>query len=148
MKEERLWSQSVFITIANMEKRYTNFGHKYVIGGEIWKIIEIGIDIYIYILNQEEKIKLFRKMSVRPFKKCIHWIDTAKISTRTHEHLRSWSRMKFLTILLYLGIRLMKLIRIFFNFKDMDPIGPDHRKCAEVGAELKWYSQYIAVHIK
>ena len=43
------------------KKRYTNFGHN---GGEIWEIVEIGIDIYI--LDQEEKIKLFWKMSVRP----------------------------------------------------------------------------------
>ena len=35
-----------------MEKRDTNFGQKYVIG--------------IYILDQKEKRKLFRKMSVRP----------------------------------------------------------------------------------
>ena len=55
-----------------------------------------------YILEQEEKRKLFRKMSVRPSvrpcakvkkiktqERCILGIETAKISTRTHEDLRS-----------------------------------------------------------
>ena len=36
-------------------KRYTNFGQN---GGEIWEIVEIGIDMYI--LDQEKKIKLFQ----------------------------------------------------------------------------------------
>ena len=31
-----------------MEKRYTNFGEKYVIGGEIGEIIKIGMGMYIY----------------------------------------------------------------------------------------------------
>ena len=62
MKESQL-----FIPISKMEKRYTNFGQN---GGEIWKIIEIGIDMYIYswsggknktnILNQN-KVNSFVK---------------------------------------------------------------------------------------
>ena len=53
-----------------MEKRYTNFGQKYVIGGEIGEIIKLGM-VY-YILDQEEKRKLFRKMSVRPSAKFVY----------------------------------------------------------------------------
>ena len=45
--------------------------------------------------------------------RCILGVETAKISIRTHEGLRSLSRMKFLTTLLYLGNRLMKSIQIF-----------------------------------
>ena len=101
----------------------------------------------IYILDQQEKRKLLRKMSVRPSvrpvdrpsvrpcakvmytktqerveiieccERCILGIETAKISTRTHEDLRSQSRMKFLTTLLYLGNRLMKSIQTFFILK-------------------------------
>ena len=37
-----------FIPISNMEKRYTNFGQKFVIGGEIGEIIKIEMYMYIY----------------------------------------------------------------------------------------------------
>ena len=45
-------------------KRYTNFGHKYDIGGEIGEIIKIGMNMYIYILDKEVKRNFFRKMSL------------------------------------------------------------------------------------
>ena len=51
------------------------------------------------------------------FESCILGIETANISTRTHEDLRSQSRMKFLTTLLYLGNRLIKSIQTFFISK-------------------------------
>ena len=40
-----------------LEKKYTNFGQN---GGEIWKIIEIGIDMYIYSWSARKK-KTFLK---------------------------------------------------------------------------------------
>ena len=45
---------------------YVKKKKKYIIGCEIREIIKIGMDMYIYILDQEEKRKLFRKMSFRP----------------------------------------------------------------------------------
>ena len=51
------------------KKRYTNFGQN---GGEIWKIIEIGIDMYIYSWSGRKK-KTFSKnvcLSVRAQKLC------------------------------------------------------------------------------
>ena len=51
------------------------------------------------------------------FERCIPGIDPAKISRKSHEYLRSWSRMKFLTTLLYLMIRLIKSIRTLFILK-------------------------------
>ena len=48
---------SVNINISTMQTRYTNF--------EIWKIIKIGIDMYIYYWSEGKK-KTFSKKSVRP----------------------------------------------------------------------------------
>ena len=46
-----------FWHIKKKKKRYTNFGQN---GGDIWKIIEIGIDMYIYSWSGG------KNMSVRP----------------------------------------------------------------------------------
>ena len=65
-------------------------------------------------------------------------IETAKISTKTHEDLRSWSRMKFFTTLLYLGNRLMKSIQTFFILKEESNTKTDWTRShpiSEVGAE-------------
>ena len=55
----------IFIPISNMEKRYTNLGQN---GDEIWEIVDIGIDMYIYSWSGRKK-KTFSKNvcpSVRP----------------------------------------------------------------------------------
>ena len=63
----------------------------------------------IYILDHKKKENFFEKclsvppsarLTVRPCAK-VMYTKTAKISTRTHEGLRSQSRMKFITTLLY-----------------------------------------------
>ena len=123
-----------------LEKGYTNFCHK----GLKYEKHSRSVYTCIYISDQEAKRKLFSQCpSDRPsvcpyvlpsvrktwerikinacgfdlFGRCVLNIEFPKISTRSHEHLWSWSRMKFLPTLLYLGIRLMILIRNFFILK-------------------------------
>ena len=43
-----------------MEKRYTNFGQKYVMGDEIGEIIKIGMDMFMYSWSGRKK-KTFSK---------------------------------------------------------------------------------------
>ena len=63
---DRLSTYQYFLYLFSIwRKRYTNFGQKHVIGGEIGEIIKLAMDMYIYILDQEENGKLFRKISVR-----------------------------------------------------------------------------------
>ena len=47
----KLFFQIVVIPISTGKKRYTNFGQN---GGEIWEIVEIGIDMYIYSWSGEK----------------------------------------------------------------------------------------------
>ena len=52
----------IFIPISNIEKkRYTNFGHR---GVDIGEIIEMGIDMYVYIF-------LIRKKKENFLEKCL-----------------------------------------------------------------------------
>ena len=72
-----------------MEKRYTNFGQKYVIGGEIGEIMKIGMDMYIYSWSESKK-KTFSK----------NFCPSAKFV-----YTKTWERVKIIECRFYTLLR-------------------------------------------
>ena len=59
----------MFIPISNVEKKYTIFGLN---GGEIWKIIEIGVYIYMYIYSWSVRKKKTFSKNLSPSAKFVY----------------------------------------------------------------------------
>ena len=96
-----------------MEKSYHNIGQEYVIGGDIWKIIEIGIDMYIYSWSGG-KNKTFSKNVCPSVGTC------AKVMyTKTQQRVKIIECGFFCSKGVYWEKK-KKKIRNFFYFKDMN----------------------------